>query len=58
MSVYCFPKNLKGVIKVSGGECKVLKGPSDTWESPSLLPYGNKSGSVDDAANAVYIYEV
>ena len=44
---YCFPKNLKGVIKVSGGECK---DPSDTWESPTLLPYGNKSGSVDDAA--------
>ena len=51
MSVYCFPKNVKGVIKVSGGECKALKDPSDTWESPTSLPYGNKSGLVDDAAN-------
>ena len=30
MSVYCFPKNVKGVVKVSGGECKALKDPSDT----------------------------
>lgn len=30
MSVYCFPKNVKGAVKVSGGECEALKDPSDT----------------------------
>lgn len=55
MFVYFFPKNVKGVLKDSGGEFNILKGFSDTWKSPTSLPYGNNSGLAVNAGNETLI---
>ena len=45
-SLYSFPKNVKGVVKVSGGE--ELSSPSGPGKSPASLPNWNNSMSLLD----------
>ena len=48
ISVCCFPKNVKGVVKVRGGEA--LSSPYGPGKSSVVLPYWNNCVllSVDD----------